>query len=217
MGCLSESPEHGVGQNARHPGCFLMLGAVWFAFAVGVGQAEDEDSLPSMRGADFLRRVHAERTSEAKYLQVCKHITETECEVSRHILEKHSSGPNSVKVSGNDRPQVSAIVRPSSLTSGGKGLAGIASAVPIDSRKSGKLEVGQITAPDRTSVQPPRLHLAAQDRATEGFPLHHADRASASANGSKSGVQSEVESADSGADAENVIHTMVPPGCCAVR
>jgi len=170
------------------------------SFAVGVGQSEDENSFPSVRRADFRRAVQAERTSETKFFQVCKHITETECEVSSHILKKHSSWPKSLELSGDDGPQMSPIVRPSPFTSGGKGLAGIASGVPVNTGKVGGWEIGEIAAPDRTRIQPPFLHRLSQDRNGEGFPLHHADCARASANGSKSCMQSEVKSADSGAD-----------------
>lgn len=156
--------------------------------------------------ADFLRCVQAERTSETEELQVSEDISETEREMPGDIFEEDSPRSNSLEVPGDDGPQMSGVVLPGPLASLGKGLAGIASGVPVDTGKVGGRELGEISTPNRARIQPPRLHLADQVRDAEGFPLHHADRARASANGPKSGVEPEVESADSGADAEYVIH-----------
>lgn len=74
--------EDPVGQNARHPGCFCMLGAVWLAVTVGVGQPEDEDSFPSVWCADFLRRKQSERAAETASFQVLKDAIEADREMS---------------------------------------------------------------------------------------------------------------------------------------
>ena len=173
----------------------------------GVGQPEDEHSLPSVGRADFRRAVQAERTAEAKSFQVFEDIAETERHMSGNVLEKHSRRLKGPHLFSDCGPQMSASVLPGPLAGRAKWLAWIAAAVPVHSGKVGGRELGEISTPYRALIQPPRLHLADQVRDAEGFPLHHADCARASANGSKSSGESEIEAADSGTDGQNVIHT----------
>jgi hypothetical protein len=57
-GVVRVSTVVGVGNNpaiARHPGCFIMLGASWLAFVVGFAinpPCHDEHSIAKVRGAD---------------------------------------------------------------------------------------------------------------------------------------------------------------------
>jgi hypothetical protein len=77
--CLAEfllSPTVAVGQIARHPGCFCMLGAVWFAVAVGVANTEDEPPPSLVRSANFRSREHSRRCEVAQSLQVTEDMVE---------------------------------------------------------------------------------------------------------------------------------------------
>ena len=127
--------QSGVGQNARHPGCFRILGAVWFAVLVGVGQPKDEDSLASVWCADFLRRKQSARTAVTASRQVLKYSIEAERHVPGDVLEEDSSGSKSSDELKDRWPQMTRVVFSHSLASVGEWLAGIAAGDPVDRRK----------------------------------------------------------------------------------
>ena len=127
--------QSGVGQNARHPGCFRILGAVWFAVLVGVGQPKDEDSLASVWCADFLRRKQSERTAVTASRQVLKDAIEAERHVPRDVLEEDSSGSKSSDELKDRWPQMTRVVFSHSLPGVTEWLAGVAAGDPVDRRK----------------------------------------------------------------------------------
>jgi len=127
--------QSGVGQNARHPGCFRILGAVWFAVLVGVGQAEDEDPLASVGCADFLRRKQSERTAVTASRQVLKYSIEAERHVAGDILEEDSAGSKSSDEVEDCWPQMTRVVFSHSLPGVTEWLAGVAAGDPVDRRK----------------------------------------------------------------------------------
>tara|TARA_S200002703_G_scaffold130916_1_gene118267 strand:+ start:418 stop:669 length:252 start_codon:yes stop_codon:yes gene_type:complete len=79
-------------------------------------------------------------------------------------------------------------------------LTWVAARDPVDTRKFIDGKFLEISAPNRSFVQPPFLNRFAQDADAKGFPLDHAHRARSSANCPESGGKSEVETADSGAE-----------------
>jgi len=125
----------GVGQNARHPGCFVIDGLVWFAVLVGVGQPEDEDSLSSMWRADFLRCKQSERAAETASRQVLKDAIEAERHVAGDVLEEDPARSKSSDELEDDRPQMTRVVFSQSLSCLAERLAWIASGDPVHSRE----------------------------------------------------------------------------------
>jgi hypothetical protein len=109
-----------------------MLGAVWFAVLVGVGQAEDEDPLASVGCADFLRRKQSARTAVTASRQVLKDAIEAERHVAGDVLEEDSSGSKSSDELKDRWPQMTRVVFSHSLASVGEWLAGIAAGDPVD-------------------------------------------------------------------------------------
>ncbi len=150
--------------------------------------------------ADFLRCKQSERAAETASRQVLKDAIEAERHMAGDVLEEDAARSKSSDELEDDRPQMTRVVFSQSLSCLAEGLTWVSPAYPIDSHQGSGGKVSDISTPYRAVIQPPRLHLADQVRDAEGFPLHHADRARASANGSKSCMQSKVESADPGAD-----------------
>lgn len=200
--------QSGVGQYALHAGCFRMLGAVWFAVTVGVGQPEDEDSFASVWSADRRRRVAAPRRSVAAAFQIGQDVPQPQRDMACDVLKQHagrSIPPNKLK---DGRPQVSGVVGSCSLSCLAEWLAWVSPAYPIDSNQDSCGKVSEITAPDRRFVHPPFLNRCTQTRDRECFPLDVAHGSRRSPHRLKSSVQSEVKSSDSATEAENRIHKL---------
>jgi len=101
----------------------------------GVGQPEDEDSLASVRCADFRRRKQSERAAETASRQVLKDAIEAECEVPGDVLEEDAARSKRSDLLSDDRPQMTRVVFSQSLAGVAKGLAGIAAGDPVDPRE----------------------------------------------------------------------------------
>lgn len=101
---------------------------------------------------------------------------------------------------GNPGPKPACVIDPVALSSTGCGLAGEARNDKIHDATPRVAVEGCKIRPNRCLVQPPFLHSRSQYFGTERFPLDVADSASASARQ----MESEVESANAGAEGEHV-------------
>lgn len=119
------------------------------------------------------------------------------------VLEEAPGGLAPSNNSSDIWPQVSLVSFAESVTSKGKGLAGVSASDAIhEATPRASIEGSQVT-PDRCRSQATLLHLRRQSGDGERFPLHHADCASASeARSSSSSVEAEVKPAASGAQAD---------------
>jgi hypothetical protein len=102
---------------------------------VAVGQAKDEDSLPSVRRADFRRRVQSERTAETAARQVSKDAIEAEREMASDVFEEDSERSKSPDVFEDDRPQMARVVFSQSLPRFAERLARVAAGDPVHLRE----------------------------------------------------------------------------------
>jgi hypothetical protein len=93
-----------------------------------------------MRSIDGTSRYTDRLDGVAESFQVSTHLIECHLDDSRHVLTKEPSGPDSVKATDNFRPEVTVILRASSLPGETERLAGEPAAhevnrlnrVPID-------------------------------------------------------------------------------------
>lgn len=185
------------------PVVVVCLAALFDSPRVGVGQAVDEDPLPSVGCADFRRRKESERAAEIARSQVPKDLIEAERDMAGDVFEEDFSRSKSVDEVEDGRPEMTRVV--SSQPSAGRGerLTRVASGDEVDRREVGHGEVSEIAEPYRRRIQPPFFHRLDQDAGGEGFPLHHADWERRSAHSSEAGVETEVESADPRAERED--------------
>ena len=97
-------------------------------------------------------------------------------------------------------PEVAFVVFAAAMAGETERLTGVAASDEIhDPTPRASVEGSQVT-PDRCRSQATLLHLRRQSGDGERFPLHHADRASASEpRSSSSSVEAEVKAATSGA------------------
>ena len=102
---------------------------------VAVGQAKEEDSLASVRRADFRRRIQSERTAETAARQVSKDAIEAEREMSGDVLEEDSERLKSLDVLEDDRPQMARVVFSQSLSRFAERLARVAAGDPVHARE----------------------------------------------------------------------------------
>jgi hypothetical protein len=127
-------------------------------------------------------------------LKLSDDVVSSERQMTGDVLEE---APGGLALSNNASdiwPEVTLVGFAESVTSKGKGLAGVAASDEIHhSTPASSIEGAQVT-PDRRRSQATLLHLRRQSGDGERFPLHHADRASASEpRSSSSGVESEVK------------------------
>lgn len=135
------------------------------------------------------------RDSVAQTLQVSSGSSKS---VQRDVFEEHESRSALVDDPGDVGPDPSLVRFPESLAGGAERLAGESRSDDIHATTPASSVEGSEVRPDRSLIQPPRFHLADQQRGAECFPLHEADRASLWLGES----QSEGESAVSGAEVE---------------
>lgn len=80
------------------------------------GDGQDEEPLPSVRGADFRRREEPFRDPVAKALKVGPdNVPVSKSKVSSHVLEEAPVWLNLSEDAGDVRPQVTGVVNSSSL------------------------------------------------------------------------------------------------------
>jgi len=91
-------PAIGVGINpaiARHPGCFIMLGASWLAFVVGVAinpPCHDEHAIAKVRGADGGSGYAVPPCIVPERGQVSEYRSKPERKVPCDVFQQHVSG-----------------------------------------------------------------------------------------------------------------------------
>lgn len=171
---------------------------------------EDEESLPKMPSADFLRRKESFRNPETHLLQVCRDRSVSQTEMSPDVFEEDPFRLALGDDPGDVRPEVPLVLLSRASSRHAEGLARVARKDAIhDSTPSSAVEGGKIR-PQRRRSHETLFHARRQERAEIGFPLHVAD--AASAGNSQSGA--EVESPVSGAEREQIpagsIHTFNP-------
>ena len=121
------------------------------------------------------------------------------------VLEEAPGGLALPDHSSDIWPEVAGVVLPVAMAGETERLAGVAASDEIhDSTPRASVEGSQVT-PDRRRSQATLLHLRRQSGDGERFPLHHADRASASEpRSSSSSVEAEVKPATSGAQTDGM-------------
>ena len=160
------------------------------------GVSQDEESLPLMGGADFVRREYSRRNSVPHLLQVPGDFVKTESDVASDVFEENKSGLTLSDDAGNLRPEMTGIIRPTTFTGLAEGWARVACNDAIhDSTPRAAIEGSKIR-PNRRVIQGFFLHAAIQERAVVAFPLNAADDSSRRDRHS----QAEVESPASGAE-----------------
>jgi hypothetical protein len=162
--------------------------------------AEDEQPLPPVRRADFLRRKQSRRNSVAEGGEVGANSIEAESEVSGDVLEEHEARFNLAKDASDRGPKVPRIVSPTALAGVAERLARVAANDAIHDSAPRSAVEGVDIRPHRTLIHDTRSHRFDQVADGERFPLHHAHAASVS----DCQLEPEVEPAASGAEAEDV-------------
>lgn len=121
------------------------------------------------------------------------------------VLEEAPGGLALSKNANDVWPQVTLVVLPLPVSGEAERLAWVAASDEVhDATPRASVEGSQVT-PDRRRSQATLLHLRCQSGDGERFPLHHADRASASEPRlSSSSVEAEVKPATSGAQADGM-------------
>lgn len=119
------------------------------------------------------------------------------------VLEEAQGGLGISDPASDSWPEVAWVGFPETPAGCGKRLAWVAANDAIhDSTPRASIEGSQVT-PDRRRSQSALFHLRRQSGDGERFPLHHADRASASeADTLSSEVEAEVKSANPGTQAD---------------
>ena len=106
-----------------------------YGVAVGVGKPKDEDLLPPMRGADFLRRKQSERAAETAFCQVPKDSIEPEADMACDVLEEDPAGLDCPDELADGGPEMTRVVCSQSSSCVAERLAGVAASDPVDGRK----------------------------------------------------------------------------------
>jgi hypothetical protein len=81
---------------------------------LGVGHAEDEESLSLLRGADFRRRKEARRNTIAHLLKLSDDRVCSKRQMAGDVLEEDDAGGDFSHDSGDVGPEVSRVIDPTS-------------------------------------------------------------------------------------------------------
>jgi len=161
----------------------------------------DEEALPAVRRANFLRCKQDARNAVAHALKLSGDFVESESQMSTDVLEDAPLGLKLSNPGSNDGPEVAGVVGSEALACVREGLAGVAPNESLNvATPRSKVEGSQVT-PERSRMNPPRFHMVDQERAGRCFVFHEADCASRSACCE---VNTEVEAISSGAYADVV-------------
>lgn len=187
------------------PGSWPQLSA---SSLLTVGHAEDEEPLPLVRRARFLRRKQSRRNSVPQSLKFSSDVGEPQSEVASDVLKEHDAGLRFRNDASDVGPKVARIVRSTAQAGVAERLARVAANDAIhDSTPRAAIE-GSEVRPHRERTHARFFHAARHDFEAVGVPLNATDDASRSA---KSELNPEVESADAGAEGEDIeggrIHT----------
>ncbi len=170
------------------------------SWASGVGHRENEEALALLREAALRRREQSDLTRPTKALQLSDHDVGAEGEVAADVLEEHGPGAGLDEDAPDVGPQVTGVGGGEASAGEAERLARVARNDEVHASAPRVAAEGSGIAPHRARSQEARLHRRDQDRGGEGFPLHHADRASAWTRQ----LDGEVQSPASGADGEDV-------------
>lgn len=175
------------------------------AETVGVGQ--DEQSLPLVARANFRRRNEARRNLETQVFKVSGDLIESEGDVRGDILEKAQIRFDFPNDSADVGPQMPWIVSSSTSPSARERLAGISAHDDMYSSIPGASVEGLEIRPDRSLIQPTRVHSPEKVRNRKGFPLD----VTSSAQPSQNERSSDIEAPSAGTEGDGVdgrlIHT----------
>jgi hypothetical protein len=167
----------------------------------GVGHTEDECSLPLVARADLSRREQSDLTRKTKSAQVSPYALGTAAaEHPLNVLDEDEPSPGLNENASGCRPEIAGIFALKSLAGEAMRLARDAANEAVHCATPSSAVEGSGIAPHRSFIQETLLHRCHQVRDGEGFPLHHADAASAG----KRQLDSEIEAAAAGTDGEHV-------------
>jgi len=171
----------------------LLLEPPPFEGSTGVGSKEEEP-LSEMRRSDFGRAEQTPLRIEPLLGQSCEDVGKSSSNKPRHVLQEDESRSYLANDPGDVGPEPPFVLGAEPLAGRAERLAREARRDAIhDSTPRAAVEGFEIR-PQRRCIQASRFHLARQDFAAEGFPLHHAD-CSSSWNGKS---ESEGDAADPG-------------------
>jgi len=163
--------------------------------ADGVGNSEDEQSLTSMRRADFTRAKQTSRSPVAHSSKVGNNFLETEPKVSWDVLQKHLYGFNLANDTSDMWPEVSGVVLAAPSSRDAERLARIPRSDDIHDSTPASAIKGCEIVPDRSLVQAAVRHARRQDCSDGTFPLTVSD---GTVGGSEGEMEAEFESANPG-------------------
>jgi hypothetical protein len=171
--------------------------------ASGVGHAEDEEPLPLVRRADFLRCKQSDRNAIAHALKLSDDFVCSERQMAGDVLKEDERCLGFSDDSGDVRPKMARILIAKSITGEGEGLAWIAANDKVhDISEKPAVEGSKIRA-DRCRSQATFLHARDQDAAGVGFDLHISDVARIAADASESGLDSEIKAPSTGGEGQD--------------
>lgn len=237
-GVLQRSAASRTASVSVVPGCIgsagfvalLALSALSLVFGVGqseppppasaVPSSEEEDALASVRGADLGRartrpfRIEPEVGQRAE--DVAERVPSVDGEEAADVLDEDDVGLRLTNHADNRGPEPALVVGAAALAGRARGLArepgdhGADAAAP-----RARAEFPNVAHVERSRSQGASLHRRDQRGAGEGFPLHHADRASRDAHARESSLEPPVKSREGSGEEREVrqfgmIHTRAP-------
>lgn len=163
--------------------------------------AEDEEPLALMARADLRRREKSDLDRETKLSQLSPNpLGSARREHAADILDEDEPGAGLDDDAAGRPPEIALVKLGEALASEAVRLARDAANEAVQAAAPSAAVEGSGIAPDRRVSQEARSHRFDQVRDGEGFPLHHADDASAW----HCQLNAEIEPASSGAEGEDV-------------
>src|SRR5262245_40733336 len=145
---------------------------------VGHTRGEDEETLPQMRGTDFLRAVYSWLNHVAKSLKVADDLDQADADMVADILEKAPLGLHLSDEVGDVGPEVPVIVHAATATREAERLARVAANEEIHQAAERFAVEGEQITPDRRVIQGLVLNARDQCCGSVGFSFNVANRAS---------------------------------------
>lgn len=180
-----------------------------------LGESQEEDALPPVRGTDVARTEHEPFRIEPEAGQRFENVAEScaaiDAEQPSDVFEEEPLGPALGEDALDVRPQPPLIISTEALAGDAVALAGYASGDEIHRAAQEASVEGCQVAPNRCWSQGALFHASRQDRAGVCFPLHVSDGAMRSSQSGESAGDAEVEPSPAGAEGEHAdgrkIHT----------
>lgn len=142
-----------------------------------MGEGQYVDPFPELRGASIGRREHAPLRIEPHLGQVSENCSKPSSnKEARHVLQEDESRSHVANDAGDVRPDPPLVVEAPSLARRAPRLAGEAGGDHPDTTEQRGVQVGEVSAPDRSRCQGLVLHPRQEDGRRVGFPLnvsHH--------------------------------------------